>query len=74
MKTSAEERLRNRAFRSQLRQAIKEVRTETGRDEAARKLKIAIPLIDKAAGKGLIHKRTAARSKSRLSQYVSKLG
>jgi small subunit ribosomal protein S20 len=74
MKTSEESRLRNRAFRSQLRQAIKEIRSETGREEAARKLKIAIPLIDRAAGKGLIHKRNAARNKSRLSHFVSKLG
>jgi small subunit ribosomal protein S20 len=74
VKTSEAERTRNRAFRSRLRQAIKEVRTETGREEAARKLKEAMTLIDKAAGKGLIHKRTAARNKSRLALHVSKLG
>jgi small subunit ribosomal protein S20 len=74
MKTSQEERARNRAFRSRLREAIKDVRSETNRDEAAKKLKATTSIIDKAAGAGLIHKRTAARNKSRLSQYVAKLG
>jgi len=74
MRTSQEERARNRAFRSRLRDAIKDVRAETNRDEAARKLRTAASIIDKAAGAGLIHKRTAARNKSRLSQYVASLG
>ena len=74
MKTSEAERYRNRAFRSQLRQAISELRTETNPEEAARKLKTTTSIIDKAAGYGLIHKRTAARNKSRLAQHISKLG
>jgi len=74
VKTSEAERLRNRAYRSRLRQAIKDVRTATGRDEAAGKLKTATSLIDKAARYGLIHKKTAARNKSRLTKHVSQMG
>lgn len=70
---SEEERTRNRSFRSRLRQAIKDVRAETNREEALKKLKAATSVIDRAAGSGLIHKRTASRNKSRLAQYIAKL-
>jgi small subunit ribosomal protein S20 len=58
MRISEDERTRNRSSRSHLRQAIKDVRTETNREEALKKLKAATSVIDRAAGKGLIHKRT----------------
>ena len=74
MRTSEEERLRNRAFRSQLRTAVKEVRAEKSKDEAAKKLRDAVIVIDKAASYGLIHKRNADRNKSRLTLYVNRLG
>lgn len=74
MRISIEERDRNRAFRSRLRQAIKSVRSATTRDAAAPILREATSIIDKAASSGLIHKRTAARNKSRLTQFVTKLG
>jgi small subunit ribosomal protein S20 len=73
MRTSENERVRNRSFRTRLRQAIKDVRTETNREEALKKLKAATSAIDRAAGSGLIHKRTASRNKSRLAQFVAKL-
>ena len=73
MRISEDERARNRSSRSHLRQAIKDVRTETNREEALKKLKAATSVIDRAAGKGLIHKRTASRNKSRLALHVAKL-
>jgi small subunit ribosomal protein S20 len=73
MRISEDERTRNRSSRSHLRQAIKDVRTETNREEALKKLKAATSVIDRAAGKGLIHKRTASRNKSRLALHVAKL-
>ena len=73
MRTSEEERVRNRALRSQLRSAIKEVRTETNKEEALKKLRTATAFLDKAAGYGLIHKRNADRNKSRLALFVQKL-
>lgn len=74
MKTSAKERERNRAYRSRLRAAVKEVRTETSKEEASKKLNEAFRLLDRAAARGLIHKSTAARNKSRLALAINKLG
>ena len=74
VKTSAKERDRNRAFRSRLRAALKDVRTATNKDDAQKKLKEATTVLDKAATYGLIHRKNADRNKSRLSLFVQKLG
>ena len=68
-------RERNRKYRSQLRSTLKQIRSEiAGKDQAAAKkqLNSAISLIDKMAGKGIIHRNTASRYKSRLSARLSK--
>jgi len=61
---------RNRAQRSALRTAVKKVRGTTGkdRDQAYRS---AEQLLDRAARKGLIHRNTAARQKSRLAKRTT---
>ncbi len=74
MKTAAEQRLNNRAFRSRLRSAIKAVRTEQNKEVAGKKLHEACQLLDKAKSYGLIHKKNADRNKSRLALLVNKLG
>jgi small subunit ribosomal protein S20 len=59
-----------------LRTAIKKVRVELARrnpEAAASALAKAIPVIDKAAAKGFIHKNAAARYKSRLARQVNAL-
>jgi small subunit ribosomal protein S20 len=64
----------NRQFRSRLRNALKGVRTAIdGNNPAAAKSALAdtISLIDKMAGKGIIHRNAAARYKSRLSSRLS---
>jgi len=73
VKTSEKERLLNRAIRSRLRAVIKEAEAATSKEEAARKLKEATIELDKAACRGLIHKKNAARNKSRLARRVNKL-
>jgi len=67
-------RERNRKYRSQLRSTLKEIRALIDKDQAAAKKQVnqAISLIDKMAGKGVIHRNTASRYKSRLSARVSK--
>ena len=68
-------RERNRKYRSQLRTTLKQIRTVIdGKDKAAAKkqMNAAISLIDKMAGKGVIHRNTASRYKSRLSARLSK--
>lgn len=69
-------RVRNSAQRSNLRTFIKKViaAVETGDAEKAQAaFKTAVPVIDSAVNKGLIHKNKAARSKSRLNAKVRAL-
>lgn len=66
-------RQHNASARSKYRTYVKNVikAIETGDKEIARDAyQKAQPIIDKAAGKGLIHKNKAARIKSRLSARV----
>ena len=68
-------RERNRRFRSQLRTTLKQVRAVIdSKDKAAAKKQVgqAISVIDKMAAKGIIHRNTASRYKSRLSARVTK--
>ena len=70
-------RLRNASQRSALRTAVKKVlkAIHAGDQEAAvAAYKNAVPAIDRAAGKGLIHANKAARHKSRLNARVKALG
>jgi small subunit ribosomal protein S20 len=68
-------RLRNKAVRSEMRSRTKAATTatESGADESAESLRMAMKRIDKAARKGVIHKNQAARRKSRLAKQVAKL-
>jgi len=69
-------RAHNIAQRSRLRTFIKKVRSaiSDGNKEAAQTaFKEAVPVIDRMAGKGMIHKNTAARYKSRLNAQVKGL-
>ncbi len=81
---SAEKRVRqnakrkeiNRSNRSKLRTSIKKLRTAlTGHDKTASTelLYPTVSLIDKAVNKGILHKNTAARHKSRLTKHVNDL-
>jgi small subunit ribosomal protein S20 len=67
-------RERNRQYRSQLRGTLKQIRLALAKDTAAAKKQLnhAISLIDKMAGKGIIHRNTASRYKSRLTARLSK--
>jgi small subunit ribosomal protein S20 len=71
---SLQNRERNRQLRSRLRTALKAIRTsiESNDMEAARAaLRDTTSLIDKMAGKGIIHRNAAGRYKSRLSKRMS---
>ncbi len=67
-------RMRNKTVRSRVKSAVKNVRqtvTEESPEKAVKELDLAKSVIDKAAKKGAIHKRTAARKISRLSKIVN---
>ncbi len=81
---SAEKRVRqnekrrtvNRSNRSNLRTQIKKLRAAfaaSDKNQSQELLTPTISAIDKAVNKGVLHKNTAARYKSRLSAHVSKL-
>ena len=60
----------NRTHRSQLRTALKRVRSATGA-EAESAYTEAVKLLDRAGQKNIIHKNAAARQKSRLAKLVA---
>ncbi len=65
----------NRQLRSKLRTGLKTVRISVeGTDKAAATAAVveAQSLVDRMAARGIIHRNTAARYKSRLSARVSK--
>ena len=74
MKQSNAARERNRATKADFRGKVKLVRkdVETSGKGAEKLLASAIQAIDKAAKKGVIHKKVAARRKSRLMLAVNK--
>ncbi len=66
----------NTSQRSNMRTYIKKVinAIESGdKDAASAAFKAAVPVIDSAAGKGLIHANKAARHKRRLNQHIRAL-
>lgn len=65
---------RNTHIRSTMRSYVKKLRTAIaeGDNEAAKAiLEKAVPYIDKAASKGVIHKATASRKIGRLAKLIS---
>lgn len=63
----------NRRKRATLRTAVRKVRAAETADEAAELYQKAVALIDRAAGRRLMHPNRAARLKSRLSKHVKAL-
>ncbi len=81
---SAEKRVRqtvkktavNRKNRSSLRTQIKKLRSALADGDKQLSVELLIPtvaLIDKSVNKGVLHKNTAARHKSRLTKHVNEL-
>ena len=76
IRQTAKRTLRNRALRSATRTAIKKLRILL-KQGASENLKTAYPgvqkVIDKAVTKGILHRKTAARYKSRLALEMTKV-
>ena len=69
-------RQRNTAQRSAMRTSIKKLQAaiaEGDKDQATAAYQAAVPVLDRMARKGIIHKNAAARSKSRLNNTVRAL-
>ena len=69
-------RARNRAHRSRMRAAVRKVRAAVDagdKTEAQTSLEETIRLVDSTAGKGVIHRNAADRTKSRLVRAVAQM-
>ncbi|MCI8750802.1 MAG: 30S ribosomal protein S20 [Lachnospiraceae bacterium] len=67
---------RNKAIRSRVKTAVKRVNAAIAandKDAAGKALVTAVKEIDKAAGKGVFHRKTASRKVSRLTIAVNKI-
>jgi small subunit ribosomal protein S20 len=69
-KQNEKRRVRNRAVRAELKTREKAAEAASGSDAQEDLLRIAIKRIDMAQQKGVLHKNTAARRKSRLIARV----
>lgn len=65
---------RNKAVKAEVKTRTKRAEATIGTDENADAVKAAVKRIDSAASKGMIHKNTAARKKSRLMKKVNAAG
>lgn len=67
-------RLRNKGIRSEINSRVKTAlnNAESGKT-TSEDLQEAVKKIDKAVAKGILHKNTAARKKSRLSKKLNSL-
>jgi small subunit ribosomal protein S20 len=69
-------RLRNKSVKTRVKSVVKNVRqavSDNLQDNVSQELNVAKSVIDRAAKKGTIHKRTAARKISRLSKLVNSI-
>ena len=67
---------RNKAAKSALKTTLKKFEaavTEGNREQADSAYQAAVQSIDKAAGKGILHKNAAARKKSQITLKMNKL-
>lgn len=74
IKQSEKKRMRNKQVKTKVKNTIRSffsTLNEDNQEAAARQLRIAGKMIDKAASKGVIPKKTAARKKSRLTKKLN---
>lgn len=76
MRQAARRRQYNIATKDKYKSAVKSVKKAVASESkktATEGLKLAMAALDKAAKKGVIHKNTASRKKSRLAKAIAKL-
>ena len=72
--TNAKRHERNKAVRSELRTRVKIADASIGTPSSDADVRAAIKCIDMSVTKGVMHKNTAARKKSRLMKKVNAAG
>lgn len=74
MKQSEIRRQRNKQVKTRVKNTVRNYLSSLGEDDrevSRQNLISAVKVIDKAASKGVIHKKTAARKKSRLAKKLN---
>ncbi len=66
-------RVRNKHYKSLMKTMIKKVKAAPSKAEAEPLFQKTVSTIDSIAGKGIIHKNSAANKKSRLAAHIAKL-
>jgi small subunit ribosomal protein S20 len=76
IKVSRRNEKRNKSGKSAVKSYIAKAKSLVGAksDEAQKALILAVKKIDKAVSKGILHKKTASRKKSRLMKFFNKSG
>jgi small subunit ribosomal protein S20 len=77
VKTNEKRRQRNKAVKSSVKTAVRHFREAAASgdaDSAAEAQRKAAKALDKAAGKGVIHRNQAANRKSAMAQRLNKVG
>ena len=69
--TNAKRHERNKSVKAEVKTRTKRVEATLGTDDSAEAVRAAVKRIDTAAAKGIIHKNTAARKKSRMMKKVN---
>ncbi len=76
MRQNEKRRLRNKAYKTRIKNAIKKVRVFVENkdiENATKSLSEAVSIIQKVAGKNIIHKNNASRKISKLTRLVNGL-
>lgn len=73
IRQSAKAAQRNKAYKSELKTALKKVRAAGNKQDAQKLYQETASLLDKLAGKRIIHKNSASNHKSKLAKVVNKL-
>ena len=73
LRQSKKRRERNRSVKSRIRTGEKRLLAADSTEEAREILQEMYALLDRAAGKGVIHENKAAREKSKLARHVESL-
>ena len=74
MRTSARKNAYNRANKSRMKTAIRDLRETEDKAVAEEKFRRVTTILDRLATKRIIHPNTAAHRKSKLAKFVQSLG
>lgn len=63
----------NKHYKAKVKRVIKDVLSANQKEDAEKKLRLAVQTLDRATTKGIMHRNNAAHKKSKLSMRVNKL-